>query len=125
MKKILYVILSSCALLPALSFADDAGQVTVGGGLAQVQNATNLPDLLNGLFTLSLEIGGALAVLRIAYAGYLYMGTDMWSKKSDAKHILSDAVVGLLLLLAVWLILNQINPDILNLNILRSVTSSQ
>ncbi len=44
------------------------------------------------------------------------MGTDVFSKKNDAKTILQDAVLGLLLLLGTYLILNQINPDLLNLN---------
>ena len=80
-----------------------------------------IPDLLNGLFTFGLSVGAMLAVLRIAYAGWLYMGSaDMWSKKGEGIAVFQDAILGLLLLLGVWLILFQINPDILNLDFTRS-----
>ena len=72
---------------------------------------------LNALFKASLAIGAILAVLRIVYGGFLYMTKDTFSDKNNAKQILSDAVIGLLLLLAIWLILNQINPHILDLKL--------
>jgi hypothetical protein len=48
------------------------------------------------------------------------MGSDIWSTKQHAKDVFRDAVVGLLLLLAIYLILYQINPDILSLSVLQS-----
>ena len=45
-------------------------------------------------------------------------------KKEHAKEIIQSSLAGLLLLLAIWIILHQINPDILNLNILQNVKSS-
>lgn len=77
----------------------------------------DLPTFLNKAFELAIAIGAILAVLRILYGGMLYMGTDTFGKKSKAKEILQDAVLGLLLLLGTYIILEQINPEILNLNI--------
>lgn len=82
----------------------------------------DLAGLLNALFKLSLSVGAILAVLQIAYAGYLYMGSDMWTKKEEATRRLKDAVLGLLLLLSIYTILFQINSDILNLNFLQDFT---
>jgi hypothetical protein len=63
-----------------------------------------------------------MAVLRIAYGGYLYMGSaDMWGNKQQAKEAIGDAIVGLLLLFAIYLILNQINPNLLNLNVMSDI----
>ncbi len=45
----------------------------------------------------------------------------MWGNKSRAKEIFRDAIIGLLLLLAIYLILRQIDPCLLDLNILRSL----
>ncbi len=87
----------------------------------QPEDKSSLAAFLNSAFRVALSVGAILAVLRIAYAGYLYMGNDMWSHKSKAKEILGDIVLGVLLLLSIWLILKQINPDILNLDILRNV----
>lgn len=81
----------------------------------------DIATFINGAFKAALSIGAILAVLRIAYAGYLYMGTDMWHTKSHAKEILGDVVLGLLLLLGIYLILWQINPDLLRLDILRNI----
>ena len=49
------------------------------------------------------------------------MGTDLWTSKNDAKEIIKDAVLGLMLLLGMYIILYQINPDILELNALRNI----
>jgi hypothetical protein len=78
-----------------------------------------LAGFLNGAFKMALAAGAILAVLRLAYAGWLYMGAaDMWGSKQHAKEVITDSVVGLLLLIGIWIILNQINPCILNLNVL-------
>lgn len=83
-------------------------------------NNSSFIDLANAIFFLAIAIGAILAVLRLGYAGIIYMTTDLWHSKQGAKEIISQAVLGILLLLAVYLILFQINPDILNLDILRS-----
>jgi hypothetical protein len=90
--------------------------------LGQLNSSTSLASFLSGLFTAAISLGGILAVLRLAYAGYLYMTSEAFGTKSHAKEVIGDAVLGLLLLLGVWLILKQINPQLLNLNILQSTT---
>ena len=121
---ILNILLLVLMLSTAVTYAAGPSEITVGGassargtdtctgddGISKLLCAQSLPDLLNALFKISLSVGAVLALLRIAYSGYLYMGSaDMWSTKSHAKEVLADAVIGLILLLAIWLILNQIN----------------
>ncbi len=84
----------------------------------------SLPELFNIAFTTALVVGAMLAVARLIYAGAIYMTTDLPGAKGNAKGIIGETMTGLLLLLAVWLILAQINPQILNLNILRSVSAA-
>ncbi len=83
----------------------------------------NIASFVNATFKAAIALGAMLAVLRIAYGGFVYMSTDIWPAKRKAKDILQDAILGLLLLLSLWLILNQINPQILNLNILQDLSS--
>lgn len=90
---------------------------------ALFNEGTTLPEFFSALFYTALAVGATLAVLRLGYAGFLYMGGDSWGSLNKAKGIIQDVVLGLLLLLSVWVILNQINPDILNLDILQSVNS--
>lgn len=82
-------------------------------------DGASLSTLVNALFKASLAIGAILAVLQMARAGFYYMGSDIWAKKEQGKQLLRDTLMGLLLLLAIWLILNQINPQILNLDALK------
>src|SRR3989344_4300359 len=72
-------------------------------------------DLANFMGTIA--IGAILAVLRLSWAGFVYMSSDLWSQKGHAKEIIQDTLLGLFLLLAIWLILNLINPDLLKLKV--------
>ena len=98
-----------------------------GSKLAGLYSDTggNLAEFINKIFTFALSIGAMLAILRIALGGYLYMTTDLWSTKERAREVLRETILGLLLLLAVWLILHQINPDILKLDILKSLRENR
>ncbi len=76
----------------------------------------DIGTMLNVAFQVAINVGAILAMMRIMWAGWLYMGSaDMWSNKHHAKEVFQDALIGLLILLAIWIILNQINPDILNI----------
>ncbi len=89
-------------------------------------NSGSLSVYINNVFTIVMSVGAIAAVLRIAYGGYMYMGSaDMWGNKQQAKEIIRDAIIGLLLLFGIYLILNQINPNLLNLNILNDIKPLQ
>jgi hypothetical protein len=86
---------------------------------------SSLAGFFNTAFTMALSAGAILAVLRLAYAGWLYMGAaDMWGSKQHAKEVIMDAVLGLLLLIGIYIVLAQINPNILNLNILNTIQNA-
>jgi Type IV secretion system pilin len=90
--------------------------------IAQAYRTNGLAPLVNNIFKIALSVGAILAVLRIAYGGYMYMGSaDMWGNKQDAKEIISNAIIGLILLFAIYLILFQINPCLLSLNVLADI----
>lgn len=110
------------------------GQPILGGGVGASQspllsrlfdpNTTDLAQFFNAFFKTAIIVGAMLAVLRLGYAGFMYMTTDSFGDKGKAKSIIQEAVIGLLLLLSIWLILNQINPNLLNLNILQRVSNT-
>jgi len=68
-------------------------------------------EYIRALYIWGLGIVGAVAVTSIAIGGFLYM-TNQVQKGKD--YILS-ALLGLLLLLGSWLLLNTINPDLAKL----------
>lgn len=133
MKRSLYILLAVVPMIVVAVTAVHADTIpngfvplaeTKSGPLSQLYSTQSgdFSTFINALFKFALAVGAIGAVLRLAYAGYLYMGqADMWSHKGEAKAIIGDVTLGLLLLLGVWLILNQINPDILKLNGLRNI----
>lgn len=124
MKYILLVAILT--LIPALAFA---GPTTPTGetGFYSIVPLPDLPitadtslvDYINAVFRLAISGAAILGVLMIMYGGFEYMTKEVTGKK-DGRDRIRSAVLGLVLLLASWLILNVINPDILNLNFLRS-----
>jgi hypothetical protein len=120
--KILIAIPSAIAIASLaffnVAFAAEAGTCAGDDPLANIFCGTNLAEMLNAAFQVSILLGAILAMLRIAYAGWLYMGAaDMWSNITEAKAVFADAITGLLILLAIYMILFQINPCILKLNL--------
>ena len=112
------VVFADTNFVPLADITTKSGSLYGGGG--------DLSTFLNNIFKFALVVGAIGAVLRLAYAGYLYMGqADMWSHKGQAKAIIGDVTLGLLLLLSIWLILYQINPDILTLNALKNIKPVQ
>ena len=92
---------------------------------ANIFKATTLPEMFNALFTMSISAGGILAVIMIAYAGFKYVvaGADNPGELSKARTRITNAVIGLVLLLSIYVVLWQINPEILKLDALRDVNT--
>ena len=84
--------------------------------LLEAMKSGDLGTFLNVVFKIAISAGAILAVLRIGYAGFRYMTTDAMGGKKDSIKMIQDAVIGLLLLLAIIIILERINPKLLNMN---------
>lgn len=125
----LLIAASFCLLVPFFAHAQGfvpLAEVPPNSKFGQLTSSRDFSGFINGLFKFAIAIGAIAAVLRLAYAGYLYMGqSDMWSHKGQAKEIIRDVTIGLLLLLAIYLILYQINPDILKLKALEQIKPVQ
>lgn len=76
----------------------------------------NLVTYLNTLFKFAIGVGAIAAVLKMVYAGYMYMASDVWTSKEKARGVFRDVFLGLFLLLSIYIILYQINPNLLNLD---------
>lgn len=78
---------------------------------------TNLTTYLPGIFKLAIGIAGVLAVIMIVIGGVQYLSTDAISGKSDGKEKITNALIGLLLAIGAFVILNTINPGTLSLTL--------
>lgn len=79
---------------------------------------TSLTQYLNGVFVLAIAIATILGVVMITFDGIRYMTSDAIGKKQAAVEGLQGAAMGLILLLLSYVILNVINPQILNIQVL-------
>ena len=89
------------------------------------ESGVNLTAYLQQLFNLSIMLAGILAVLMVVVGGIQYMMSEAVTDKSDATKRIWSSVIGLLLVLSSWLILNTINPDLLDLNVLKITPTEQ
>jgi hypothetical protein len=71
-------------------------------------------NYLNIMFKLFLGVAGVLAVVMIVMGGVQYMTSDLVSSKEEGKKTITNAIFGLLIGLGAVLILNTINPNLLD-----------
>ena len=83
---------------------------------------TNFVVYLKGLFKLVIAIGSILAVIMITVGGFEYMLSASELGKTNGMDRIKNALIGLGLALASYLILYTINPDLTGLSNIKSVT---
>ncbi len=125
----LSIILSSCtAILPFFLFvalAHAAPQyIPIIGipGLTNQQTAS-LPDYINRVYFLTVTIGALYGVVKIAFAGVKYSMSDIITTKGDAIRDIQGVLLGLAILLIPFIVLKEINPNLVNLDVLSSAKS--
>lgn len=69
---------------------------------------------LNIMIKLIIGIATVLAMVMIVLGGMEYMTSELISSKEAGKEKIKNAIIGLLIALGAWLILNTINPTLLN-----------
>lgn len=67
------------------------------------------------MFAIFVGLAAVIAVIMLVICGFQYMTSDAISSKESAKKRCWAAILGLGLILISWIILNTINPNLLNL----------
>lgn len=84
----------------------------------------NFGEYINIMLKIAIGFCAVLAVIMIVIGGISYMGSESIFGKTEAKSQITKAILGLLIALGSYAILNTINPDFLNTNInIKSVYS--
>lgn len=78
----------------------------------------NLDNYVNNLYRAAITIAALLAVIRIIFAGFQYMLSDIVTQKTDARKSIKNALLGLLIVIGAVLILETINPNLIRVPIL-------
>ncbi len=91
------------APIPGLKCLDSSGLDTtcLKGGLG---------EYLNLIFKIGIGLCAALAVIMLIIYGVMYMGDESVFAKTEAKSKMFSAIIGLLIALGAYAILNTINP---------------
>ena len=80
--------------------------------------ATTIPDYIKYIFNFLIWVSGFIALGVMVYGGFRYLSSFGNPQAiSDAKNQIFAALSGLIILLSSWLILSNINPQLLNINI--------
>ncbi len=85
-------------------------------GVVEGRNVT-LNTYLPAMFKFLIGVAAVLAVIMITIGGIQYMSTDAIFEKSEGKERIRRALGGLFLALVAWLVLQTINPKLLNTNL--------
>ena len=84
----------------------------------------NIGAYLNMMITVFIGICSVLAVIMIVIGGIEYMTSELPGNKEHGKHRILSAIFGLVLALASWTILNEINSDLLKAD-LKTLTQAE
>ncbi|OGZ46201.1 MAG: hypothetical protein A3C84_01640 [Candidatus Ryanbacteria bacterium RIFCSPHIGHO2_02_FULL_48_12] len=85
------------------------------GGSNQVSGDQAFSTYARQAFAVALSAAAILALLMLVVGGIQYLGSaESPSRLSDAKDRIWNALIGLVLAVAAWLILNTINPALVS-----------
>ncbi len=90
------------------------GDITCMDSTGQDPNCipNDIGKYLNMLFKLGIGVCAFLAVLMLIINGITYMGDESVFGKTEAKSKMFGAILGLLIALGAWALLNTINPNL-------------
>jgi hypothetical protein len=99
-------------------FAQYTNQEKIPGAQPTQDFAQYLKDIINFGFA----VIGILALFMLIIGAYQYLMAAGSGKADAAKETISSALLGLVLGLTAWVILNKINPDLVNMRGITAIT---
>lgn len=101
------------------TFAADAVQYTQLENIPGYEGKEKtFPEYVVAIYNLALWLVGISAMFMLTVGGFMYLtSAGNTSSAGTAKGLIKDALIGLVLGLSAWLIVNTINPDLTTMNI--------
>jgi len=113
MKKFAIILSVTLLLLPVFALAQ-----TNACDTAASSDPSNIGKCINQVYIWSLGAGALLALVMIVFGGYITLtAAGNAERASRGKNFIFSSVVGLILLFGAYLLLNTINPDLVNFKI--------
>lgn len=103
------------APLPKLGTTFDSDpNCTTTNGVETCTNPCAFGKYMNILINLIIGFAAVLAVIMIIAGGLEYMTSELISSKESGKNRITNALLGLVIALGSWALLNTLNPELLN-----------
>ncbi len=113
---LIWVCCFSTLILAPNCFALEQKYPTIKGETITIN--TELPQLIDYFFNFTLMIGGIIALVIITIAGFRWMSSAANpNEKKEAMEQIKAGLFGLLIILASFMILSTINPELTVLKI--------
>lgn len=125
MKKTFLIILIALSFIPSISKAEDKYTLLEPlpciSGVGDCAAGTIQPDIsINNyilyVYKFSIALAIFLAIVMIIWGGFLYITSEVPFIKSDGKSKIQNAVTGLIMVLVSYLILQTIDPRLVNID---------
>src|SRR5262249_18549017 len=109
-------LIAASFLLPTIALADDSFQpLTSLPGVSELASNPSFPAFLNNMYRIGIGVAALLALVEIVLGGYILMtGTDSISARKKARTKISNAIIGLVLVLTPYVVFSVINPRVVN-----------
>ena len=89
----------------------------IEGTLKAGSNTTDLPTYLAGIYKVAIAAAGALAFLMIVWGGFTYVTAESIGGKDAGREYIQNAIGGLVLAIASYVLLYTINPALVQFNL--------
>lgn len=116
-KTAIVLLFSICASLFIANFAL-AGyeiEITIPTSQGPLSGAPDLSTYIRYIYLFGISLVGVAALVYLIIGGLMYMLSSTVTSKEDAKKYIWGAISGLILVLASYLILYTINPNLIKL----------
>ena len=118
-KAILTIILVSALLLPNICFGElELNLKYPNFGGFELKKSTDINEIIAWLYYFIISISGLSSFIMLVRGGFMWLSSaGNVGTLTEAKDIITSAILGLIIVLASFLILQAINPELTTLNI--------
>ena len=125
MKKIFAILCLLLVVTPVIALAQAATTSTTPCTIGALNSATNkpseLPRCVNQIYIWSLGVAALLALFMMTLGGYYYMTAAGNGERTEkGVEMIWSSIIGLALLFGAYLLLNTINPDLVNFGYIKN-----
>ncbi len=106
-------VLAMTVALPLVLAAD--GNIELSVPIGGTRSVTGLPDYIARAYRYGISIVVVIATIMVVYGGFLYLISPVAGTISKGKEIIKDALAGMVIALGAFLILNTVNPALVQL----------